>query len=135
MHCILSDTWHVRGVNILSKFQLPSSYRLWFMILWRYFRKRLTKLINESVTRMLVEQPRLHRVCQKYVGATLHGKDKKCQLLPMRFFLGLSFALRSHDQFNASHRSTLLPPLPSPLPTSRGGAEMQKCTNVLAMLV
>ena len=30
------DTWHVwGGVNILSKFQLPSSYRLWFMILWR----------------------------------------------------------------------------------------------------
>ena len=23
------------GVNILSKFQLPSSYCLWFMILWR----------------------------------------------------------------------------------------------------
>ena len=34
------DTWHVTrdtfgGGNILSKFQLPSSYRLWFMILWR----------------------------------------------------------------------------------------------------
>ena len=34
------DMWHVtpdtlRGVNILSKVQLPNSYRLWFMILWR----------------------------------------------------------------------------------------------------
>ena len=35
------DTWQVTrdmfggGVDILSKFQLPSSYRLWFMILWR----------------------------------------------------------------------------------------------------
>ena len=34
------DMWHVTcdmfgGVNILSKFQLPSSYLLWFMILWR----------------------------------------------------------------------------------------------------
>ena len=37
---VTRDTWHVTrdtfwGVNILSKFQLPSSYRLWFMILWR----------------------------------------------------------------------------------------------------
>ena len=32
------DMWHVTrlgGVNILSKFQLPSSDFLWFMILWR----------------------------------------------------------------------------------------------------
>ena len=33
------DTWHMTcdmfgGVNILSKFQLPSSYSLWFMMLW-----------------------------------------------------------------------------------------------------
>ena len=33
------DTWHMTcdmfgGVNILSKFQLSSSYGLWFMILW-----------------------------------------------------------------------------------------------------
>ena len=28
-------TWHVGGVNIPSKFQLPSIYCLWFMILWR----------------------------------------------------------------------------------------------------
>ena len=37
---VTCDTWHVTcdtlgGVNILSKFQLPSSYRLWFGILWR----------------------------------------------------------------------------------------------------
>ena len=55
---VTCDTWHVTGdtghgtrdtfggVNILSKFQLLSSYRLWFMILWRYFRKRITDLIN-----------------------------------------------------------------------------------------
>ena len=30
--------------------------------------------------------------------------------LPMGFFWGLSLALRSHDQFKASHWSTLLPP-------------------------
>ena len=49
-----SYTWHVTRdmfgwVNILSKFQLPSSYRFWFMILWRYVRKRLTESINESM--------------------------------------------------------------------------------------
>ena len=37
---VTCDTWHVTrdtfgGVDILSKFQLSSSYRLWFMILWR----------------------------------------------------------------------------------------------------
>ena len=67
---VTRDTWHVTcdtfgGVNIISKFQLPSSYRLWFMILWRYFRKRLTDLINQWMTRLFVGQPRLHRVCQR----------------------------------------------------------------------
>ena len=37
---VTSDTWHMTcdmfgGVNVLSKFQLPSSYCLWSMILWR----------------------------------------------------------------------------------------------------
>ena len=37
---VTCDTWHMTcymfgGVNILSKFQLPSSYCLLFMILWR----------------------------------------------------------------------------------------------------
>ena len=35
---VTHDTWHVWGVNILSKFQLPSSYRLWFKKIWdRYY--------------------------------------------------------------------------------------------------
>ena len=36
---VTHNMWHMTclgGVNILSKFQLPSSYRLWVMILWRY---------------------------------------------------------------------------------------------------
>ena len=32
---VTHDMWHVEGVNILSKFQLPSSYGLWFMTSWR----------------------------------------------------------------------------------------------------
>ena len=40
MYHVTCDTWPVTcdmlwGVNNLSKFQLPSSYCLWFMILWR----------------------------------------------------------------------------------------------------
>ena len=50
---VTRDTWHMThdmfgGVNILSKFQLPSSYRLWFMILWRSGGEgSLTQRINE----------------------------------------------------------------------------------------
>ena len=48
------------GVNILSKFQLPSSYRLWFMILWRYFRKSITEWISdEAVCRTAPATPGL----------------------------------------------------------------------------
>ena len=47
---VTCDTWHVWGVNILSKFQLPSSYRLWFMILWSSGGKGwLDQSINQSV--------------------------------------------------------------------------------------
>ena len=52
LHCTVTcDTWHVTclgGVNILSKFQLPSFYRLWFIILWRYGEKddSLNELLN-----------------------------------------------------------------------------------------
>ena len=46
------DTWHMTrlgGVNILSKFQLPSSSCLWFMLLWRSGGKgSLNQSVNES---------------------------------------------------------------------------------------
>ena len=47
--------WHVTrdmfgGVKILSKFQLPSSYCLWFMLLWRSGRKGwLNQSMNEWI--------------------------------------------------------------------------------------
>ena len=50
---VTCDTWHVThdtlgGMNILSKFQLPSSYCLFFMILWRYWGKGwLTESMNQ----------------------------------------------------------------------------------------
>ena len=51
---VTRDMWHVTcdtfgGVNILSKFQLPSSYCLWFMMLWRSGGKGwVTELMNDE---------------------------------------------------------------------------------------
>ena len=46
---VTRDTWHVWRVSILSKFQLPSSYCMWFMILWRFGGKGwINKLINDK---------------------------------------------------------------------------------------
>ena len=49
---VTRDTWHVflGGGNILSKFQLPSSNRLWFMMLWRSGGKGwVTEWINQLI--------------------------------------------------------------------------------------
>ena len=66
------DTWHVTrlgGGEHCLKSQLPSSYRLWFMILWRSGGKGwIAELINEWMTRLFIEQPRLHRVVNYYSG-------------------------------------------------------------------
>ena len=59
--------WHVTcdilwWVKILNKFQLPSSYGLWFIISWRLGGKcSRTDLINQLMTKVFVEQPRLHK--------------------------------------------------------------------------
>ena len=60
---VTCDTWHVTrdifgGVNILSKFQFP------FVIydIMKIWRKRMSYLMNEWITRLFIEQPRLHRV-------------------------------------------------------------------------
>ena len=62
---VLRDMWHVTcdmllGVNIVSKFQLPSSYGLWFMIFWRFGGKGS---MIDWITKVFVEQPQLHQVC------------------------------------------------------------------------
>ena len=56
---VTRDTWHVTrlgGVNILSKFQLHSSYRLWFMILWRSGGKGwlIEWIINDDTPGLLI---------------------------------------------------------------------------------
>ena len=57
------DTWHVIrdtwwGVTILSRFQLPSSISMIFMISWRLGGNGWpNELINQLITRLLVELP------------------------------------------------------------------------------
>ena len=66
---VTCDMWHTKydtwlGVNIFSKFQLPSSYCLWFMILWRSGGKgSLSELIsNEAVYRTAPATPGLLKI-------------------------------------------------------------------------
>ena len=69
---MICDMWHMTRdrwgkVNLLSKFQLPSYYGLGVKVFQRYFHKGSLrdwiKQINELMTNVFVEQPRLHRVC------------------------------------------------------------------------
>ena len=67
------DMWHVKHdmlhmtcdrwwkVNNLSDFQDPSSYCLKVKVFWRYFGKWVTQFINQWMTKLFVEQPRLHQ--------------------------------------------------------------------------
>ena len=55
------DTWF--GVNILLKFQLSISNELGEYYVVNIGRKRITDQLNYSVTKVFVEQPRLHQAC------------------------------------------------------------------------
>ena len=62
---LTTDTWHVtydtwRGLTILLKFQLTSSYGLGVLLFWRFQGKGSA---NWLITKVFVEQPRLHWVC------------------------------------------------------------------------
>ena len=55
------DKW--LGVNILSKFQLPSrSYSLAVMM-FEGLEEKYYQMNKSVITKVFVEQPRLHRVC------------------------------------------------------------------------
>ena len=82
-HVMTCDTWHVTHDmwlvvwgNILSKFQLPSSYGLWFMISWRlggkgWLTHSLTQSINdEGVCRTAPATPGLLIRIQLYPSLT-----------------------------------------------------------------
>ena len=70
--------WHAvggEGENILSKFQLPSFYGLWIMLFEDLEEKvdwQTDSLTDYKwITKLLVEQPRLHRVCLRVTGLEL----------------------------------------------------------------
>ena len=79
------------GVNMLSKFQLPSSYRLWFMILWRYGGKGwLSHWINDEA---------VYRTAPATPGLLIRHKDfrpssfvlRQAQGTPSGFWKGMDW--------------------------------------------
>ena len=62
------DTWPVGEVNLLSKYELPSSYGLVLKVFWRNFH---TGWLTHWITELMdVQQPRLPQVCT-YIGITV----------------------------------------------------------------
>ena len=57
------DMWHMVGGEHSLKISAPQL--LWFGIdsVLKIFPETMTELINQLVTEVIVEQPRLHRVC------------------------------------------------------------------------
>ena len=101
------DTWHVTrdtfgGVTIISKFQLPSSYRLWFMILWRSGGKGwLNELINdEAVYRTAPATPGLLKSPRH--GGEMVWKKQSPRTLGLCFF-SHHFSLMSGTLFFSEH--------------------------------
>ena len=80
---VTSDTWHLTCdtwlvVNILSKFQLPCSYGLGFMMSWRFGGKRsLTQSVNELIKRLFVEYPPATPGLLNTLLLSLHLRKKK----------------------------------------------------------
>ena len=64
---VTRDMWHLVGVNILSKFKLPSSYGLGWQ--WLEDSEQKDHRITELIKKVFVEQPQLHRVC--YIPSSL----------------------------------------------------------------
>ena len=64
-------TWHVKRdtqevMNFVPKFQLPNINSFVVMMFSKIERKSISQWINEWITEVFVEQPRLHGVCWMY---------------------------------------------------------------------
>ena len=94
---VTCDTWNMTcdmlwGVNILSKFHLPSSYFLWFTILWTSRGKgSLTDWMNdEAVCRTAPATPGLLIILTKILSLARYVTDSDISLkskLTERIFL------------------------------------------------
>ena len=90
MRHVTCDMWHMTrnlfgGMNILCKFQLPNSYRLWFMVLWRSGGKgSLSEWMNQWIN---------HKAVYKTAPATPgllikhFGTQKMWGFITMQFLL------------------------------------------------
>ena len=102
------DTWHVTcdmwhtwwRVNILSKFQLPSSYALGVMMFWRFGGKG-------SVTKVIVEQHRLHQVC--LIPRTCAIRFIQCVRIVAPKPVKLTVTARATPTATATPRATAMP--------------------------
>ena len=75
------------GLNILSKYQLPSSSSLRLTLFGRQvFLPTICHLITELITEVIVEQPRLHRVCLIQCSSGEHRRHER----PTLFLCGTS---------------------------------------------
>ena len=112
---VTCDTWHVWGGNILSNFQLPSSYRLRFMMLWRSGGKGwVNQLINdEAVYRTAPATPGLLNISNmvtSFQRLSLLGRCFLCVNLSICVSVCLSvFSLLKYLL------NVFLPPLPQVL--------------------
>ena len=60
---VTHDMWHVVGGEHSLKISAPKLLLFVIYDIMKIWRKRLTHLINQLMTEVIVEQPRLHRVC------------------------------------------------------------------------
>ena len=75
------DTWHLKcdtwwGVNILSKFQLRSSFGFGGNVIWRSggkgsLTRSVNQSVNQSVTKLFIKQPRLGKPSGKKSGLVM----------------------------------------------------------------
>ena len=59
------DTWHVTHCGGENSLKISAPQLLWFGIdsTLNVFQQTIAELINQLITEVVVEQPRLHRVC------------------------------------------------------------------------
>ena len=55
--------WHMVGGENFLKISAPKLIQFGIDSVWEILNERLTQSMNEWVTEVIVEQPRLHRVC------------------------------------------------------------------------
>ena len=81
---MICDTWW--GVNILSKVQLPSSYRFRLTCLeYSELKDDLIELMNQLITSLFVEQLKLNPVC------TCHDKTGASDRKSIGVYLDIYF--------------------------------------------